>query len=54
MKNVIILAVVGTIIGTLGTIANWSKLTPGSEWYPILLIPLSFLGVLIGGKLYKK
>lgn len=53
MRNVLILAIIGTILGTLGTIANWSKTTPGTEWYPILLIPLSFFGVWFGGNLKK-
>ena len=50
MRHVLILAITGTILGTLGTIANWSKTTPGTQWYPILLIVLSFPSVWFGGK----
>src|SRR5438105_3862785 len=54
MRHVIILATVGTVLGILGMIANWSKTSPGNEWYPIALVPASFIGVWLGGKLKLK
>src|SRR5438094_704125 len=43
MRHVIILAVIGTVLGILGTAANWSKTTPSTLWYPILLVPVSLV-----------
>ena len=54
MRHVLILAIIGTRLGTLGTIANWSKTTPGTEWYPVLLLVFSFVAVWYGGKLQAK
>lgn len=52
MKHVIILIILGTIVGTLGAVANWDK-SVGQEWYPILLVILSIPAVSFGGKLKK-
>lgn len=49
MKHVVVLTVIGSILGTLGALANWGK---SDEWYPILLVVFSFFAVLAGGKLY--
>jgi hypothetical protein len=53
VKQVNALAIVGFIAGTIGGIANW-KLSLGNEWYPILLVILSTICVLYGGKIYLK
>jgi F0F1-type ATP synthase assembly protein I len=52
MKHVIILIILGTIVGTLGAVANWDK-SVGQEWYPVLLVLLSIPAVWFGGKLKK-
>jgi positive regulator of sigma E activity len=52
MKHVIILIILGTIVGTLGAVANWDK-SLGQEWYPVLLVVLSIPAVWWGGKLKK-
>ena len=51
MRYVIILGVAGFVFGLLGTIANWDKVTPSTEWYPIALIVLTIPSVVLGGKL---
>lgn len=49
MRNVIILAVVGTVFGALGTFANWDKAEASGVWYPIALLLASPLCVWLGG-----
>ena len=51
MRHAIILGIIGLVTGILGTIANWSKVSPSTEWYPILLIVFLFPSLWIGGKL---
>jgi hypothetical protein len=50
MRHVIILGTIGLVFATLGTIANWDKTGPSSNWYPILLVILSLPSVWVGGK----
>jgi hypothetical protein len=50
MRHALILAVIGTIAGILGTIANWDK---SVAWYPIALIIISPFCLWLGGKLYE-
>lgn len=52
MKHVIILIILGTIVGTLGAVANWDK-SVGQEWYPVLLVLLSIPAVWWGGRMKK-
>lgn len=49
-KHALWLAVIGTTMGILGTVANWNKTELATVWYPILLLPLSFVAVWWGGK----
>lgn len=51
MRHVVILGIIGTIFGTLGTIANWKLATESGTWYPILLLIVSFPCIILGGKL---
>lgn len=51
MKHVAVLAAIGTIMGILGAVANWGKVSAGTEWYPLALVPISLLAVLGGGKI---
>lgn len=53
MTHVIALAVIGTIIGTLGTIANWDKAVMSGVWYPVVLLITSPLFVWWGGTMKK-
>ena len=48
MKHVIIVAIIGTILATLGTISNWNL---GNHWYPILLVVTAFPCMWLGAKL---
>jgi undecaprenyl pyrophosphate phosphatase UppP len=48
-----ILALIGFVLGLVGTIANW-HLAAGAEWYPILLLILSVPAVWLGGYLRLK
>ncbi len=50
MRHVIILGVIGLVLATLGSIANWDKSTASTAWYPILLIILTLPSVWLGGK----
>lgn len=50
-KHVMVLAGIGTVMGILGAVANWKLVSPGTEWYPILLVPASLVAVIGGGKL---
>ena len=52
MKHVVILLILGTIVGTLGAVANWDK-SVGQEWYPVLLVLLSIPAVWWGGRMKK-
>ena len=52
MKHVMILIIIGTIMGTLGAVANWD-ISVGQEWYPILLVILSIPAVWWGGRMKK-
>ncbi len=54
MRHVIILAVIGTVFGTLGTVANWDKATLSGVWYPVVLLLTSPIFVWLGGKLRVK
>lgn len=49
MRNVIILAVVGTIFGAIGTFSNWDKAQATGTWYPIVLLLISPFCVWFGG-----
>jgi hypothetical protein len=53
MLHVYILAGLGFVLGTLGTILNWD-LAAGAEWYPIVMLILSVVGVYVGGKYNNK
>ncbi len=52
MKHAVILLILGTIVGTLGAVANWDK-SVGQEWYPVLLVLLSIPAVWWGGRMKK-
>ncbi len=54
MRNVISLAVLGTVIGTLGTVSNWEMAVQSGVWYPIVLLVTSPFLVWYGGKLRIK
>jgi hypothetical protein len=54
MRQVIILAVIGTVFGTLGTVANWDKAILSGVWYPVVLLISSPLFIWVGGKLRVK
>jgi hypothetical protein len=54
MRHVMVLGVIGLVSATLGTIANWDKMTGSTAWYPILLILLTLPCVWLGGKLKTK
>ena len=47
------LGVLGTLAGTAGAIANWSK-AAGNEWYPIALIVMGIPACCLGAWLYVK
>ena len=51
LRHVILLGIVGTIIGTLGAIANWNL---GNHWYPVAIVILGFPCTYLGGLLYTK
>lgn len=51
MRHAIILGSIGFVFALLGSIANWDKTSPSSEWYPILLVLLTLPSVWAGGKL---
>jgi hypothetical protein len=51
MRHAIILGLIGTVAGILGTIAMWDK---GHHWYPILLIILALPCTWSDGKLKAK
>ena len=51
MKHAIILAAIGTVIATIGTVVMWNL---GNQWYPIALTILSIPCVLYGAKLYSR
>jgi hypothetical protein len=51
MRHAVILGFLGLIFGGLGTVANWSKTLPGTEWYPIALLALTLPCIWLGGKL---
>ena len=54
MRHVMVLGGIGLVSATLGTIANWDKMTGSTAWYPILLIILTLPCVWLGGKLKTK
>ncbi|MBI4976855.1 MAG: hypothetical protein HZC28_05200 [Spirochaetes bacterium] len=54
MRNVTILAAIGTAMAVLGAVANWDKTSASSAWYPVLLAVLSFPSVWLGGFLRTK
>jgi hypothetical protein len=49
MRNVYTLAILGSILGILGALANWGR---PDNWYPIALVIFSFAAVVGGGKLF--
>jgi hypothetical protein len=49
MKHVIIIGVIGTILGILGSVAMWDQAVP---WYNIAIILISLPSAWLGGKLY--
>lgn len=51
MRHALILGIIGTIIATLGAIANWKL---GNSWYPILLAASTLPCAYISGKLARK
>jgi hypothetical protein len=53
MRQVIILAVIGSILGGLGTIANWELAQATGEWYAIALFLISPLCIWWGGSFKK-
>jgi hypothetical protein len=53
MRQVIILAVIGTILGGLGTIANWEMAKATGTWYPVVLFLASPVCIWWGGTLKK-
>jgi hypothetical protein len=54
MRQVIILAVIGTVFGTLGTVANWNLAVQSGIWYPVVLLASSPFFIWVGGKLKVK
>ena len=48
MRHAMILGILGTAAGMIGTIAMWDK---GSHWYPISLVVLALPCTWLGGKL---
>lgn len=51
MKHAIILGIIGTLVGIIGTIAMW-HIPP--HWYPISLVILTMPAAWLGGKLATK
>jgi hypothetical protein len=49
MKHVIIIGIIGTILGILGSVAMWDQAVP---WYNIAIIVISLPSAWIGGKLF--
>ena len=50
MRHTIILGTIGFVFAALGTLANWNKTSPSTQWYPILLVLFTFPCVWLGGK----
>ncbi len=51
MRHAIIVGVIGVVLATLGSIANWDKSSAATAWYPILLILLTLPCAWLGGRL---
>lgn len=51
MRHAIIVGILGTIVSTIGAIAN-SSMNLGPEWYCWTLVVLSFPSSWLGGKIY--
>jgi hypothetical protein len=51
MRHVIILGIIGLVVGTLGTAANWDKAVASGTWYAISVVILSPLCVWFGGRM---
>lgn len=51
MRHALILGVIGTLFAILGAMANWGK---SAEWYPVLLVLVTFPCAWLGGKLAEK
>lgn len=51
MKHVTILAVIGTIAGTIGFFVGWNM---SEYWYPIALAVTAFPCILYGGTLQER
>jgi hypothetical protein len=49
MKHVIIIGIIGTVLGILGSVAMWDKAVP---FYNIAIILISLPSAWLGGKLY--
>ena len=51
MTHAMVLAGIGMVMGTLGAVANWDKVMPGTEWYPIAIVVESVPLVWLGAKM---
>jgi hypothetical protein len=49
MKHVIIIGIIGTILGILGSVVMWEQAVP---WYNIAIIAISLPSAWLGGKLF--
>ena len=49
MKHVIIIGIIGTVLGILGSVAMWDQAVP---WYNIAIILISLPSAWLGGKLF--
>jgi hypothetical protein len=49
MKHVIIIGIIGTILGMLGSVVMWEQAVP---WYNIAIIAISLPSAWLGGKLF--
>ncbi len=51
MRHAIVLGIIGIVLATLGSIANWDKTSASTAWYPFLLIILTLPCAWLGGKM---
>ena len=54
VQHAVILGTVGFVIGALGTVANWGKVSASNIWYPTLLVLVSVPFAWMGGKLESR